>query len=67
MMGLDSLDDVGEDFSDDWAEKGKNNNYNDSNQNKNKRILYKTLAFFFRSKQHVLFTSFPFGMFFISQ
>jgi hypothetical protein len=49
-MGLDSLDDVGEDFADDWPEQGKNYDYNDSNQNQNKSILYKALAFFFRSE-----------------
>jgi hypothetical protein len=36
------------------AEQSKNNNYNDSNQNKNERVLNEALAFFLGSEQHDL-------------
>ena len=38
--------DITEDVTDDWAENHQSRNNNDSYQNKNQRVLNKTLAFF---------------------
>ena len=42
--------DVAEDITDDWAKNHQSRNNNDSYQNKNQRVLNKTLAFFFGGK-----------------
>jgi hypothetical protein len=42
--------DLGEHIADDGAEDQQNSNHNDSNQNKDQRILDQTLAFFFRGE-----------------
>ena len=44
--------DIAEDVTDDRAKNHQSRNNNDSYQNKNQRILNKTLAFFFGWKQH---------------
>ena len=39
LFELDTFDDRAEYIADCWAEQGKNNNYNNRNQNKNQRVL----------------------------
>jgi hypothetical protein len=54
--------DLGEYVADDGTQDEQNSNHNDSNQNKDQRVLDEALAFFLRGEQHGVFTSFRFAI-----
>jgi hypothetical protein len=48
--------DGAEDVANDRAKQHEDRNNNDSDQNKDQRVFYQTLTFFFRGEQHGFFS-----------